>query len=812
MNRLLRAVGSRRGPLLALAALTLAVVAGTVVLVQLATEAGTSLGWSVAWVLLGAVAIPGTAREVAVGQRREIAVARLRGLRGAGLLSRFLVEPALAVGAGLVVGLAVGAGVLPLLARDWLPGTVTVGAPALLAGAAAAVVAWLVAALTSAPVLLEPLTHQVSGPGRPRRAGAWARAGQVLLLVAAAISVQRAWALAEEGAAVDPGAADPVVLLAPTLVGLAAGQVAVWGLDLLARVGRTVSWHRFGWWLAVRSLTRRAGATGVLRLLVAGGVVAVLALSAVAGVGRWLDDSAALQVVGARQVPVSTTPAQTLALTRDLDPEGRFLMAGVAATSDARPTERRGYLDLSRFEQVVDAEVVTAPVGDPTRLVAEADPATTDGDRVRIDYTASARPPHQSAPGRLERYRLRVLVGYLGADGYPGEQEFVVPLGADLRGSLDRRVGECPRGCQVRSVQVSLHRTQVVGAFGGNVARRLVDALLDEPITLTFARLEVGGVDLTTERWVTAGGMDILADTTYVDRRDDAFRVHLVPYLPPGVREDWGLGVTELELARSRAPLPVLVAGAATIPAAPDPGTVGQGVGERAEQARTPGGRPRPADVRGRAEALPVVGDAGILADLPTALDLDDPAGVNARVFVVAAADTPADLLARVEEAGSDPALTADTVRQRLVSSSGAAQVPGLLALGAAALVVGFLALGAGLGRRRAEEAETVAAFRLLGVDRADVARAGWVESLLVAVAAGVATLLAGVLAVALLLDQLPLVAPPVGSAHLDLGVHWLPAVAVSVGVVAVATLVGRRVRALPEAATRPATLREGGA
>ena len=64
MNRTLRGAWSRRGTLLPLLLLTVVVVAGAVTVLGFADRAGTSPRLAVPLLLLGAVAVPATGREL----------------------------------------------------------------------------------------------------------------------------------------------------------------------------------------------------------------------------------------------------------------------------------------------------------------------------------------------------------------------------------------------------------------------------------------------------------------------------------------------------------------------------------------------------------------------------------------------------------------------------------------------------------------------------------------------------------------------------------------------------------------------------
>ena len=190
-----------------------------------------------------------------------------------------------------------------------------------------------------AGALREPLGDQVSLAARPRASSVVAVFGDVLVLVGAAVAVYRGSVAGE-----DP---DWVVLAGPALVGLAVGQAVVWLVRLAARLAlRPTGSGRLAGFLAVRRLARVADAATSLRVLVAASVVAALALTGAAQVDDWTDDTARLRTGAPLSVPLEDGGAVgALALTRDLDPEGRWLMAAVLVPGEGSILARRAFLD-----------------------------------------------------------------------------------------------------------------------------------------------------------------------------------------------------------------------------------------------------------------------------------------------------------------------------------------------------------------------------------------------------------------------------------------------------------------------------------
>ena len=348
MIRTLRGAWSRRWTLLPLLLLTSVVVAGTVTVISFAEAAGTSPLLAVPLLLLGVVAVPGTARELAIARREEVALARLRGLEGGELSSLLTAEPLIVLVLGGVGRYGARRGRRPggggRLGRGRRRRGLTLTAVlAVLAIVAVGLVALVVGMVGS---LNEPLVQQVSISARPRSSSAFAIFGSVLVIVAAVVASYRSSVSSD-----DP---DWVVLAGPALVGIAVGQVVVWLLRALARVAVPATARRgLGGFLAVRRLARVVDAVTPVRLLVAAAVVAALAVTGADQVGDWTDDTARLRAGAPLQVRLDVDAPAALRLTREVDPDGEYLMAAVLVPGTGAIPNRRAFLDTERFDAVL---------------------------------------------------------------------------------------------------------------------------------------------------------------------------------------------------------------------------------------------------------------------------------------------------------------------------------------------------------------------------------------------------------------------------------------------------------------------------
>lgn len=761
MNRTLRGAWSRRGTLLPLLLLTVVVVAGAVTVIGFAQSAGTSPMLAVPLLLLGAVAVPATGRELASARRGEIAMSRLRGLQGGELYTLLAVEPLLVLVLGGIAGTVLGAGGSWLASRLWVDTAAALpGLSALLAGAAIVVVGLVAVLVGMAGALREPLSEQVSIAARPRAASTAAVFANVLVIVAAVVAVYRS----------DVGGTDPdlLVLAGPALVGLATGQVVVWLIQLVARaaVGPTARGSLAGF-LAVRRLARIADAAAPVRILVAACVVAALSVTAATQVNSWADDTARLRTGAPLRITLHDTDAVgALALTRDLDPQGRWLMAAVLVPGEGSVVARRAFLDTARYERVVGGFLSgTAAAGVTGRIddLAVADSSIATGGRLRATVQGvSVRRSGLMRPVVRVTYRA-------------GTTEKVARLRLEIdRSGAAARTTAPVTGCAASGCVVT----------GITLARHPGDTTL--PWVLT-------GLDL--------GDVDVLAQGWKPEFEPRNFRGTLVQGGP--VVTDAGL----LAVATPRPLTAVPLGATGTLPVlATDTATW-----DGSPLVDSPGGDERPADVLERLPALPLVEADGLLADLPAAAAGAPPTVPAAEVMVLARADTPAAVLAALaDRAGSAP-VTLAQVDRTTAAETGAAQARVYALMAVFCLLAALLVLLAAVARQRSGWLREVASLRVVGVSTAQLRRSGRVEVGWLAVAAVLATVAGAVAAVRLLLEHLALVTVPVHAVPLRTAVTLGPVVLAAVLVAVVVLVVSGRGRAVQADRSRPAILREEG-
>lgn len=754
MSRTLRGAWSRRWTLLPLLLLTLIVVAGTVTVIVFAQAADTSAVLVAPLLVLGLVAVPSTARELAEARRAEIGLARLRGVQGGELSALASTEPLLVLVLGGLLGLGVGDLSGRLAVRLLAPAAEPRGAglAAVEAGLAIVVVGLVavVAAMTRA--LGEPLSEQVRSARRPRPAGALGVFGLVLLLVGAVVASYRA--------SVSGNEPDALVLAGPALVGLAVGQLVVWAVQLLASaLVRPSRKGGLAGFLAVRRLARVADVATPLRLVVAAATVATLAATGATQVASWADETSRLRAGGPQQVLLDATAGEALSLTRELDPDGRYLMAAVLVPGTGSVPARRAYLDLSRFDAVLGDFYAGTPVEPVVGRMHDLINAgmTSDGDTLEVGVRGvSSRTSGPISPV--------VTVAYVDSTGASAYAQLSLSIGLDGREATGSApLPGCSAGCTI--AMVSAGRTPG-----------------DSTLPWVIDRLDFGGVDALALDW-RPGEEDTGARVGGLLQVDDGLLVRTATGVLQGLPD---IGT-----------LPVLATTSATWEGRPG--------------AQSPGGDDRDAQVLGRAAALPLVEADGLLLDLPTADVGAAPTVPIAEVSVLAAADTPTAVLDRLSARADSAVRTLAEVKEQTTLQSGATQAGVYAVMAGACLLAALLALATAFSRQRASWRRDLAALRVIGVPARVLVATARREVLILAVAAALGTAVGGVLAVRLLLSHLALVSVPDHAVALVTSVAPGPTVAGALAAAVVVGVVVGRGRSVAARRSRPAILREEG-
>ena len=529
-------------------------------------------------------------------------------------------------------------------------------------------------------------------PGhRPRAAGSWSLFGQVAVFIAAGVGTYQAASgtVARDGWA---GVVSPA-LLSPVLLGLAAGQVAVWlvrGSAALMAM-RTGQGARVASYLAVRRLARRADSAFATRVVVAAGVVAAITASAATDVSGWQDETTRLSLGGPTSYRVDAGPMAAYLASQQADPDGRWLMA-MTQVPDKSEAYRRMFADTSRWDSVVGDFYRGTAAGD----VGDHIDAFAAGPEFQSSTASKASVTFVAAT--LQRnYDVRATLVYRTTNGVAGSVEFRVrrPKVDDALANgrstivVNRPVPDCAAGCIITELDIygvgpEFRATllEISGVMFGDV-----DLLASNPFTGSRITKARGGAEQR--------GSSIFASLTYF-----------------GV-------VSELTPESAASTLTALVTPGLRV-ARDGKGPIGYSVD----------GAERAVDVVGEVDGVPLLGGEGMMLDLPRAMTSGTLVIPSSTSYVVARADTPAGVLETLESGGVvsdrtgfDEALaaarsdeSAQGIRLYLVMSVCA----GLIALiGAASAVVG----------QRPERRREAAGLRVVGVRSAEVSRALWVEA-----------------------------------------------------------------------------------
>lgn len=775
MTRFARGAWSRRGALATLLAMTAVVVGGAVGVLGFAAAAGTSRLLAAPLLLIGAVAVPSIGAELAAARREEIGLARLRGIHGARLWRLLLLEPLGAVAAGTALGLVLGGLVTTVSTSLWLGEAAgPLDRVAVLTALGTALGGLVIVVVASAAALREPLAVQVATRQRPPRATTVVVFLSVLVIVGAAVAAYRSRAATTD----EP---DALVLLGPALVGLALGQLAIWVLRLGARVATGTTGNRgMAPFLATRRLARADDLVTPLRLVVASAVVATLAATGAAAVDEWTDTESRIAAAGPTVVSVAGGARGALAVARDLDPEGEHLMATAVVPNLDRLAERRAYVDASRFAAVVGDFYAGTPAADAAEavpgLATDLPDLTLQGDTLTVDARVLEKGDGSSRGVSLE-------VVYVGNDDSRQSATLDLPLrGAGAGATRTVRLRGCADGCQLAGM--SLRRLYGEGTNVFNFD--------PEEFVVLLERIVVGERDLTDLTWrPDEGSIRANENNRFFDDLVDPLR-RVTANRPDGLEvSPLPEGPTGLVLTASEVPVRLLSA------AVPDPVPLDLGSAER------------PAASLGAYDALPLVGGVGVLTDLTASSVASGPTVPSAEARIVAAADTPDELLDRLAAATGSRPRSLDDLRDEIGTAAGADQARAYALMAAACVLVALLALTAGVARHRRSYRHDVAALRVLGVGVATARRAGRTELGSLAVLVLLAVAVGGWVAVQLLLGGLPLLTPPPATQPLDTAPRSLALLLPAVLAAAAVLAVGGRARVVRDAATRPSLLRD---
>jgi hypothetical protein len=712
-----RGIAARRLLSLTIFVLTALMVSGTLVSIAFSRLTGVSRGAAGALVLLGFVALATQSVESIRRREPEIALAKLRGRKGGRLLVFAVAEPCVVVVCGAFAGVVGGWLVTGLVVDAWLPSGTTahLGRPEWTWIGLVTLGSLLLVVAASWSVVRAPLLGQLTAARRPHAATTFALFLQLLVVIGAVVSVYQAHQAVRSRV-------DWVTLVSPALVGLAGGQVMVWlVLAVLAIVVPHTRGAQVGWFLTVRRLLRRADSLGVIRVVVAAGVVFGVAASASIAAQNWRDDRARLEVGGPVSYPVPAGALRAYAAAVSADPQRRWLLPVVGYTASTDASDRRVFVDFDRWRPVVGDFFAGTPSGEVATVLAAARP--TPPVRVDVGTEMSATVVASSLAGAKN-----LTLGFQYVDDHGDSAEASLALrrggGAAAGRGLSRFSGQVPRchlACSVIEVDLS-GRTSERG--GPRTPLRLVDA--------TFAGQSV--LD------PASGAHPVPAQQgLHVVREDTTLEVTTAPLFG----DVWVLGSF-----RSRDAQPAVSAGDITSDI-----ERGQSVVEGID------GVPRAVSVVAQVPALPLVGTSGRLLDLASALAGSGGSIPDTEAVVIARADTPARVITALRSTHTvGRPTTYDQVRERLGQTPRAQGTRLYVLVAGFAALIALVAIASALTQQIQERRREAASLRSVGVRPKAVAGAYRREALVLAGTTFVGTTLAAWTACRALLPALPLV------------------------------------------------------
>jgi hypothetical protein len=642
-------------------------------------------------------------------RRSELALASLRGFSRRQMWMLGLIEPVLMVVIATPIGLAGGYLGARALARTWLtPGLpMPLSATSILALLVVVLSTLVVATIVVRESLSEPLSAQIAGVRRPGRSGRWSMLLQ-LVLVASAVAVLVA-TLAHTKKA-NPDATD---LALPVLLAVAAGLLTTIAAQVVARWWSSWTSRRRGvfGYLASRTISRRREGTLVILPLTAALAVAIFAAGVFTAAADWRASDAATIVGADRSYATKLTMDQAVAVTHQIDPAGRWIMAVAAEyTQDGE----RLVMDTPRLARVGVWPSSWTPgmsAADVSRALAPTRPSVTlTGSRLSLTLD-------NEVTGDFATLTADLTI--LQPDG----TETLVVLGPFHRGvSTDSaHLPECAKGCLVKQLSFggpgglpeAMSGSATITGF--RVDGRPVRTALDLPWRDAQQLLDTPSA-VAGQPQIVPKGIEI----RFASRSADSFAA-ITPDDVPLVR-------------------PVIVGRTARL-------TVTRTLANGDLQLHTDASIPLDVHPVATAESVPVQGPTGMLIDYT--MFTRDVSLTNSLTFVtiLARSDTPSSVVAALAARGINQPQTLGTTRGLLDQDAFALALNLYLVVAVIVILLALAGLGANLAVQMPARRRDAASLRVVGLRRRSIIAAVIVEFLVVLGAAALAGIGAGSLA-----------------------------------------------------------------
>ena len=637
-------------------------------------------------------------------RRGELALASLRGYSRRQLWFLGMLEPLVILAVATPLGVAGGYLGSRVLARRWLVPHLPV--PFVLASGLTAlgvvVVTCAVAAVVVRDAVSEPLSAQIAGVRRPTKAG------RVLIVLRLAMIALATAALVTAASRSHPAKPDATDLLLPILLAVASGLLT--GLIVLGVAGLWVRVSRRGRaissYVASRTVRRRQEGTMVILPITVALTVAVFAIGVSLAASTWRASAAATEVGAPLSFDSKLSFSRAVGLTRQLDPNGRWLMAA-----------GQDFPNADEITSIPQPRVVV----DATRLARVASwPSQWTPGRSAADIAREIGP--QRPPVILRGSELTMTVDDRVDGDYPllGLSVTVLDDDGDLRdidvgpfhkgrSTESAALHNCRTGCQVEKI-----------SFGGPSA--LVEAMHG---TATIESFTVDGKDvpgtLDTPWRVQASLINTVTAVRKVELHQGALTM---TFRSGGPQSYAGITPTDVPAAA-----PVLFGRLAT------------------EESRLPTGasglfRVRPAG--SPAESVPFRGPSGVLIDFTAFVRNASLSNSDALVYIWARADTPQRILDALSDHGLSNPTREVEAKHVLDQDAFALALRLYVVVTALVILLAVAGLAANLAVQLPSRRRDAASLRVVGVKRRSVMVAVVFEFVVVLGAAALAGIAAG--------------------------------------------------------------------
>lgn len=641
-------------------------------------------------------------------RRNELALASLRGFTRRQMWLLGLMEPALMIAIATPVGVLAGFFGARALGRAWLtPGLpMPFSVASLLATLAVIVCTIVVAAFVVRDALSEPLSAQIAGVRRPGKSGRWGVLLQTML-VAAAIAV-----LVATLAHTKKSSPDATDLALPILLAVATGLMTTLLAQMVARAWASWTARRRGVfaYLASRTISRRREGTLVILPLTAALAIAIFAAGVFTAAADWRASDAATIVGAGRSYSTKLTMDQAVAVTHQIDPDGRWLMA---IGAEYTPQGQRLIVDTPRLARVGVWPSSWTPGLSAADVAKELSPSRPS---VVLKGSTIAMTIDNNVSG--EYSSITADLSLLKPDGT--SSDLILGLFHPGVSTVTAKLPGCGRygGCLVRQI-----------GFGGpgNLPGRMEGSATIQKVTVDGAPVAAAtglpwrqSQALLGTPSAVKGSPRVTADGLKVDfasKSADSFA---------------GITPNDVPLVR-----PVLVGRTALL-------TVDRHLGGGDLELHTDASIPLDVSPVGKAESMPILGPVGMMIDYT--MLTRDVAITNPITFVdiLARSDTPAPVLEQLASHGITEPQTLSATRGVLDQDAFALALKLYLVVTAIVILLALAGLGANLAVQMPARRRDAASLRVVGLRRRSIISAVVAEFLIVLGAASLAGIAAG--------------------------------------------------------------------